>query len=222
MSKIEPIIIVDVRESFKVKKVLSELGCKLIEELITPADYVLSEDFAIERKRVYDFLKSIYDGRLFEQAERMAQAYEKPILIVEGELYKIDEVYNEKIFWGALAKVMAEYYISVIFTSNFNHTAIFLYSLAKKIQEKKQKRIVAKHKPRIYTLSHRQLIIVQSLPNIGPKRAESLLKKFGSVRKLLLASDKELLSIEGLGKKTVQEIRKLLDTKYPGLENFSL
>ena len=48
MSKIKPVIIVDGRESVKVKKVLSELGCKVAEEFITPADYVLSEDFAIE------------------------------------------------------------------------------------------------------------------------------------------------------------------------------
>jgi ERCC4-type nuclease len=218
MAVIKPKVIADSRENHKVKEALVRLGCDVTEKLITPADYVLSEECAVERKRFHDFLKSTYDGRLFEQAERMAQAYEKPVLIVEGDLDALEEVSNPAIFWGALGRVVAEHNISVVFTSNLEQTALFLCSLAKKMREERRKRLVAKHKPRIYTLSQRQLLAVQSLPRIGPKRAEQMLQRFGSVRRVFQASREELLSTEGLGRIIVQEIGTLLDTKYPALE----
>ena len=103
-SEFKPEIIVDFREAFSIKLKLSELGSRVVEKSITPADYVLSENCAVERKTLKDFLRSIYDGRLFEQVERLAKAYEKPILIVEGyTLQGLEDVENPKIFWGALA-----------------------------------------------------------------------------------------------------------------------
>jgi ERCC4-type nuclease len=218
MSKKETEIIVDCRENSKIKKSLSRLGCKVIEKTITPADYVLSSECAVERKRTHDFLNSIYDGRLFEQVERLATVYKKSIMLVEGKI-DLENVPNPSVFWGALAKIIANHNISIIFTSDLNDTAMFLSKLSQKIQEEKRKQLIAKHKPKIYTISQRQLLTIQNLPNIGPTRAEKLLKKFGSVKKIVNATDKEFLAIEGIGKKTVQEIRKLLDTKYPGLED---
>ncbi|MEM2242795.1 MAG: helix-hairpin-helix domain-containing protein, partial [Candidatus Bathyarchaeia archaeon] len=51
-----------------------------------------------------------------------------------------------------------------------------------------------------------------------PERAEALLKRFGSVRRVFQATKRELLSVKGLGEKTAQAITEFLDTKYPGLE----
>jgi ERCC4-type nuclease len=195
-------IIVDTRESYWVKKKLMKLGTKVIERTISPADYVFSERCAVERKEFKDFLSSIYDGRLFEQTQRLSAVYENAYLVVEGAVAQgLNEIPNPLVFWGALAKVVSERNISIIFTLNENHTAMFLHSLAKKLQEKNKKKIV-----------------VQSLPNIGSMRAENLLKRFRSVRNVFTASDKDLRSIEGLGKKTVSKIKEFLDTKYPGLE----
>ena len=59
-----------------------------------------------------------------------------------------------------------------------------------------------------------QLFIVESLPNIGPVNAKNLLKHFGSVANVLNASENELQEVEGIGKITAQEIRKVLDSKY--------
>ncbi len=213
-----PRIVADTRESFWVKKHLKKLGSEVIEETISPADYVVSENCAVERKEFRDFLGSIYDGRLFEQAQRLAAAYERSYLVVEGGAQDLQEISNPLVFWGALAKVTAEWNVSVVFTVNKRHTAMFLHSLAKKLQEEKKRKVTVKHKPKAYTLRQRQLLAVQSLPHIGPERAEKLLKRFGSLRRVFTASDKELLSTEGLGKKTIEEIKELLDTKYPALE----
>ncbi|MEM2280361.1 MAG: helix-hairpin-helix domain-containing protein [Candidatus Bathyarchaeia archaeon] len=137
---------------------------------------------------------------------------------MEGDLNAVKFVQTPQAFWGALAKVMADHNIAVVFTPDERHTAMFLHALAKKLQEEERRRVVVKHKPKIYTLRQRQLLVVQSLPKIGPERADALLRRFGSVRRVFQASKRELLSVKGLGEKTARAIVEFLDTKYPGLE----
>lgn len=215
----KPTVFADVRESMDVKDYLREFGCEVVEKTLAPADYVVAENYAVERKGVHDFFRSVFDGRLFEQAERLTETYENSCLVVEGDFVNaVRYVQTPQAFWGALAKVMAEHSISVVFTPNEEHTAMFLYALAKKLQGEEGRKIVVKHKPKMYTLRQRQLLAVQSLPKVGPERAEALLKRFGSVRRVFQATKRELLSVKGLGEKTAQAITDFLDTKYPGLE----
>ena len=218
-SKFKPTVYADVRESMDVKDYLKDFGCEVVEKALAPADYVVAENYAVERKELHDFFRSVFDGRLFEQAERLTETYENACLVVEGDVVNaVRFVRTPQAFWGALAKVMADHNISVVFTPDEAHTAMFLHALAKKLQEEERRKIAVKHKPKTYTLKQRQLLAVQSLPKIGPERAEALLKRFGSVRRVFQASKRELLSVKGLGEKTVQAIIELLDTKYPGLE----
>lgn len=215
----KPTVFADVRESIDVKDYLKEFGCQVVEKALAPADYVVAEDYAVERKELHDFFRSVFDGRLFEQAERLTKTYENSCIVVEGDVVNaVKFIRNPPTLWGALAKIMADHRVSVIFTPDEAHTAMFLSALAKKLQEEERRKIAVKHKPKTYTLRQRQLLAVQSLPKIGPERAEVLLKRFGSVRRVFQASKKELLSVKGLGEKTVQSIMEVLDTKYPGLD----
>jgi len=118
------------------------------------------------------------------------------------------------VFWGVIAKIIADRHVSIIFTPDELNTAMFLYSLGKKLQEEKRKKIAVKHKPKAYSLKQIQLLAVQSLPQIGPDRAEALLKKFGSVRRVFQASKAELLSVKGLGEKTVRKVLDCIDVRY--------
>jgi ERCC4-type nuclease len=215
----KPKVYVDVRESIDVKDLLREFGCEVIERALAPADYVISENYAIERKELHDFFRSVFDGRLFEQAERLSKTYENSCIIVEGDVIAaIKGMRNPQAFLGALAKIIADNNISILFTPDEVSTALFLKALAKKLQEGKKQKVSIKHKPKTYTLKQRQILAVQSLPKIGPERAEILLEHFGSVRRIFQATRRELLSVRGFGEKTVQAILELLDTKYPGLE----
>lgn len=51
---------------------------------------------------------------------------------------------------------------------------------------------------------------LDSVPGIGPKRKQALIKKFGGADKIKVASDEELLAIEGMNKATVAKIREFL------------
>lgn len=211
----KPTVFADTRESLDVKDSLVELGCQVVEKVLAPADYVVSEGYAVERKELHDFFRSVFDGRLFEQIERLAEAYANPLLVVEGDVIKaVKNVQNPMVFWGALAKIAVDRHVSIIFTPDEWNTAMFLYSLAKKLQEEKGGKITLKHKPKVYSQKQLQLLAVQSLPGIGPERAEALLKKFGSVRRVFQASKVELMSVKGIGEKTVRKILDFLDAEY--------
>jgi Fanconi anemia group M protein len=64
------------------------------------------------------------------------------------------------------------------------------------------------------SLWEQQLFIVESLPNIGPVNAKNLLQHFGSVEKVLNASESELQEVDGIGEKTAKNIRKVVESEY--------
>lgn len=181
---------------------MKELGSEVVEEVLTPADYVISGDCGIERKEFNDFSRSVFDGRLFEQTERLAGAYKRTVLVVKGgRCAWLVRGFKPKVFWGALAKVMAKHGLSVIFTPNEEHTAVFLHSLARKLQEEEKRHVITKRRPRTYTLAQRQILAVQSLPHIGPERAKKLLEKSGALR-MFSRPRREFLPREGARKET--------------------
>ena len=210
-------IIADTRESGLVIQELRRLGADVEEKLITPGDYVVGEDFCVERKTLRDFLQSIYKKRLFEQVERLLQAYSRCCILVEGDTGReLSYIANPKVFWGALAKLVAEFGVPTVFTLNESQTAHFLLSLAKRLQEEAGEEVEARYKPKLYSLAYRQRFVVQGLPGIGPKLADRLLQTFGSVRGVFTASEARLTKIKGFGKKRAREIVNLLDAPYRG------
>jgi ERCC4-type nuclease len=210
-----PKVIVDHRESRFVTQALRGLGAEVVEKSISPGDYVVSENYAVERKAFRDFIQSIYKKRLFEQLERLHSAYKGCCLVVEGDIgYGLAHLYNPLIFWGALAKVTTEWNIPIIFTMNEEQTAQFIFSLAKKLQEERKERVEAIYKPKLYSLTEKQRFAVQGLPTVGPKSADLLLRRFGSVRRVFAATKGELMRAKGIGEKRAREISEFLDRRY--------
>jgi len=176
---------------------------------------VVGEGFAVERKTFRDFLSSIFKKRLFEQLERLRRAYTRCCLIVEGDIgYGLAGLSNPLVFWGALAHITAEWNIPIVFTTNEEQTAQFLFSLAKRLQTMKETAVEAIYKPKWYSLADQQRFAVQGLPTVGPKSADKLLKRFGNVRTVFMAKEYELIRIEGFGKKRAREISQFLDKQY--------
>jgi len=211
-----PKIIADARESGLVVQALREMKADVIEKTISPGDYVVGEGFAVERKTFRDFVGSIFKKRLFEQLERLRKAYERPCLIVEGDIgYGLAGLANPMVFWGALAHITAEWNIPVVFTTNEEQTAQFLFSLAKRLQTRKEAAVEAIYKPKRFSLVDQQRFAVQGLPTVGPKSADRLLKRFGNLRRVFLAKEHELRRVEGFGEKRAREISQFLDRPYP-------
>jgi ERCC4-type nuclease len=184
-------------------------------EMLTVGDYVVGEGFAVERKSFGDFLRSIYDKRLFDQMNRLRDAYAHTCLLIEGNTcYDLANLQNPFVFWGALSRLIADYETPIIYAINEDQSADFLFSLAKMQQLDGADSPVSRFKPKTLDLSQKQLLVVEGLPGIGPKMADLLLKNFKSVRRVFEAHSIEFRAIPGIGKKRERLITNLLDSPY--------
>ncbi|WP_258955916.1 helix-hairpin-helix domain-containing protein [Shewanella woodyi] len=57
---------------------------------------------------------------------------------------------------------------------------------------------------------NRQLFILQSLPQVGPKLAKRLLSHFDSIEAIFTAPAEELIKVEGIGPEKARTIRSIL------------
>jgi Fanconi anemia group M protein len=198
-------------------------------------DYVVSDRCGVERKDVSDFLGSMKDGRLFKQARAMAEAYEKPVLILEGRMsraFKRSRMRPASVY-GALASLALEYGLSVIPTEDPDSTAILLHRLAYREQAKEDRPLQLRSVRRDMPPDQQQLFLLSGLPQIGVTLAEELLRSLetpyrvieelatAEVRTSSSGKTKQLVSplreIKGVGPVIVESAQRLLNTPYSEL-----
>jgi Fanconi anemia group M protein len=204
------VIVADYREK-EIIEYLKKFGAKINEMNLVVGDFVCSEGIAIERKTHSDFISSIIDGRIFEQAKALKEIFKRPIIIIEG--YSIREI-NENALKGAIASLLVDFGISVLSTRNSLDTARTIYWIAKKEQSEGKKEITIKVGKKPKDIKRMQEQIVASLPGISTVFSKRLLEHFGSVEKIFTANEKELQKVKGIGKKLAFKIRKILTEKY--------
>ncbi|MGC8929720.1 MAG: DEAD/DEAH box helicase [Candidatus Woesearchaeota archaeon] len=209
------VIIVDHREkNSRIIKELIDLGVKIELKSLEIADYVLSDRVAVEVKTTYDFIDSIVDGRLLEQIKSLKENYERPLMLIEGveDIYSIRQVHKNAIN-GMLTTIIINYGIPMLWTKNPKETAELLFMIAKKEQEKKQNNFEL-HSKKPLTLKEQQEYIISSFPGIGNALSKPLLKKFGTVKNIVNATEEELKKVELIGDKKAKQIRRVLDSFY--------
>jgi Fanconi anemia group M protein len=205
---LEKAIVCDFREK-DVIKFLKSFGAKVSEVNLAIGDFVISNDTVIERKTHNDFISSIIDGRIFEQANKMKKNFENAVIIVEGFS---NRKINENALKGAIATLLVNG-VSVVNTLNIKDTARLIYWLAKK-ETQKTKLLGFKIPKKGKDIKKLKEKIVACLPGISIKKARSLLKRFKSVRAIFTASELELRKVKGIGEKTAKEIKEIVESKY--------
>jgi Fanconi anemia group M protein len=55
--------------------------------------------------------------------------------------------------------------------------------------------------------------LLQGLPGVGPDRAGRLLERFGTIEKVMTATEDELRAAAGIGEKTAHRIRALVTAR---------
>jgi len=217
----EVIIIADDRErNSGVIDYLKDLGARVYIRRLELGDYIVSEDVIIERKNANDFISSIIDKRLFEQAIALKKAFLRPIIIIEGNLEKtlVIRKVNKRQVLGAIAS-LALMGISTVFTYDVDETAYIIYSMARRLQIHEKKGIrVSPTKMKIAkggkTIREAQLNLIASLPGISYELAERILEYFGSPRKFFSAHPHEWRKVKGLGDKRIDKLIEILDSNY--------
>ncbi|HEY8140104.1 MAG TPA: ERCC4 domain-containing protein [Nitrososphaera sp.] len=219
-------IVIDERErNSGIPDLLRKSGVRLDFSQLAVGDYIVAPEIAVERKTVGDLISSIYDGRLYLQCSELVKHFQKPVVVIQGDIADLEQMPDARegnharrlvdktaLAYDALATVAADFRIPIIHTPSSRQTAQILISLASKgLQEGKAAgpllRKIKKENP-IYI---QQLSVLASIPGVGEKLAARMLLKFRTPHRALNATAAELATIPGFGNARAERVRKVLD-----------
>ena len=214
-------IVADEREKKSgIPNLLKGIGINLEIKTLPIGDYIVAPETIVERKSISDLVSSVFDGRLFDQCNRMKENFQFPIIIIEGNTDKIEElVENPFVFYGAVSSVAIDFKIPIISTPNASHTAKLLVSMCSRKDIAKGPFIKKIRKSD--DIQRQQLSVLSSLPGVGEKLAIRMLEKFGTPLRVFSASSTELSKISGLGELRAKKIKKMLQVKSKHMKKIS-
>ncbi len=208
-------ILVDPRER-EMGKLLEARGLSITLKNLDVGDYVISDRVAVERKTAQDFVASVIDPErnLFRQISDLSRAYDRPVLILEGrDLYS--RAVSPNSIRGALAAVAVDWGLPIIPTDDQEETASIIAMLSAREHREGREPKVHGHKT-ARTLAEQQEYLISAIPSVGPAVARNLLKHFGSIERIMTASEAELQQVEKVGPKIAERIRELVGGEYKG------
>ena len=211
------LIRVDPREKGSpVMKVLVSKGVQLDLAHMEAGDFQVSPRVIIEYKTCEDFVNSIIDKRIFNQAKSMKAHAIRPIIIVEGErdMYAVRNIHPNAIN-GLLSTLAVTFNIPVIFTRNPEESASTILSIAKRESDTSLKHFSGHQLKKPATPKEQQEYLLASLPGVSGSLAKKLLEHFGTPARVLHATVEELKQVNLIGEKKAQDIFGVLHAEYP-------
>ncbi|MBN2448939.1 MAG: hypothetical protein JXR77_01035 [Lentisphaeria bacterium] len=204
-------IVVDHREEAEalVLALIEEHGLAVTIEVLPLGDYRVGESLIVERKTTRDFCLSLVDGRLFDQAYRLAHPRHESILVVEGGSFDNDLAMDPRAIQGAFITLAQTYRLPVLRTRDQAESA---WTLARLCEQRL--RLGTRQGPlrgraaRRADLRRQRLLC--AIPGVGPVTSKALLSHFGSVEAVLTASEKELARVHGVGSTRAHQIRDIV------------
>ncbi len=206
-------IIIDERERKSgIPDLLRAIGINIEMKTLPVGDYIVAPETIVERKSIRDLVSSVFDGRLFDQCNRLKEHYQFPIILMEGNVDEINEITeNPLIFYGAVSTIALDFKIPIISTPSADHTAKLLVSLCSRKETPKGPFL--KKIKKSNNVQKQQLAALSSLPGVGEKLSIRMLKKFGSPLRVFNANLAELTKVEGLGAARAKKIKNMLETQ---------
>ena len=199
---------------------LKEIGINLEIKTLPVGDYIVAPETVVERKTISDLISSIFDGRLFDQCNRLKEHYQFPILLIEGNIDEIEKLTeNPFVFYGAISSIVIDFKIPVIPTPSASHTSKLLISMCSRKDIASGPFIKKIRKSN--NLQKQQLSMLCSLPGVGEKTAIRMLEKFGTPLKILNSSVTELSKVGGLGEARAKNIKKILKVQSKHLKKIN-
>ncbi len=214
----EPTIIVDSREATSAQKIvkgLIERGVNVKTEMLEKGDYILSDQCAVERKTVHDFVYTLTRRYLFEQLFRLRDVYPKSLIVLEGYLpiiYKFSNIQPASV-WGAMFN-LAKNGIAIVNTASQKETVDFLYTAARQEQIVEKRSAVVHAFKKCDTLSNAQVYFIASLPSIGREKATAILDSYQTPLNALINVDDWSKAVTGLGPVITNRVKEVLSTPY--------
>jgi len=207
------VILCDHREQRStLPKLLAARGIELEILELGVGDYQISSRILLERKASDDFVESIKDGRLFEQASRLRRSCSRPLLLIEGDPTRIARTSLQ----GALA-ALYRMQIPVLRSNDLSGSADWIETLYRQESRPKKRQLPIKVRlPSAATDSEIVLAMLSAIPGVSLNRASDLLNEFGDLASLLLAEPEEIAAIPGIGPASAEKILRILKASYAG------
>jgi DNA excision repair protein ERCC-4 len=220
-------VVADERErNSRIPELVREAGASVDFALLPVGDYIVSPEEVVERKTVRDLISSIYDGRLYIQCAQLVKHFQKPVIVIQGDIADLEVLPDDldenqarrlaermPLAYEAISTIIMEFRIPVVHTPSAEYTANLLLTLAKRsLKEGKASgpllRKIKKENP-VYI---QQLSVLSSVPGIGDKLAARMLQKFQTPSRALNASAAQLATIPGFGLARAERVRRILDS----------
>jgi ERCC4-type nuclease len=202
------VILIHPNEPKEVRDYLTSQSIPWKDESRLPFDYLFAvgeHRVAVERKESPDFVQSIMDARLFEQLYYMSVMAPLSYVVVIGNITEalIERGFRRESYIGALIsstlKVAPEGcqgHVSVLVLDTLPDFMLFLRLLHRKLEEGDFVRLPRARAPKA-DLKSLAIATLSTLPGVGEKLAQRLLERFGSIYRVVTASEEELASVLG-------------------------
>lgn len=202
-------IFVDSREPKRIVEILRKLGVHAEVKTLDTGDYLVKHqnyEIPVERKEMNDFLNSIVDGRLFRQCHLLSAKYPLSFLAIIGDMDDALEIrdFSRNAVIAAIISIAVKNAQGQIIPLTFKDDWDFC--LALKALDGKVVEGDLRVLPRLKKLEKPQIAMLTAIPGIGEKKAEKILKYFGSIYRIANASVSELMRVDGIGEKKAREI----------------
>jgi ERCC4-type nuclease len=174
---------------------LERRGCEIEIARLEVGDYELSSRLCVERKGALDFANSVVSGRLLEQMTRLASAYERPVLLIEGVAWDGDRRLRAPML-GRLYRHLAALSCQVWVSPTPARTAAVLLDMARAERDGSDTTpLVAPPARSSRALTPPEIFCV--LPGVGPASALRLAGQFTSLRELCQADQESIQAVIG-------------------------
>ncbi|KAH8420463.1 hypothetical protein KR009_010608, partial [Drosophila setifemur] len=207
-----PKVIVDMREfRSDLPCLIHKRGLEVLPLTITIGDYILTPEVCVERKSISDLIGSLNSGRLYNQCVQMQRHYAKPILLIEFDQNKPFHLQGKFMLSQQTTSANADIVQKLqLLTLHFPRLRLIWspspYATAQLFEELKlgkpepdPKQAVALGSEDSAGGAGEQLHynsgiydFLLRLPGIHTRNIHTLIRRGGSLRQLLLRSQKEL------------------------------
>jgi len=173
-------------------------------------DFLINDQWIFERKTIRDLCSSLVDGRLFKQGLKLIQSAYHQVIILEGGSNDIKECgVRREAVQGALVTLTVFFGLPVLRSLEPEETVrLMRYTVEQAVRFAEGGVPRAGYRPK--GKKARQLYVLQGLPSIGAKRADTLLEHFGGVEAVMSATEDELAEVAGIGAPIAEKIRNLV------------
>ena len=197
----------------KAEQYFQELGCETEVTNLQYGDYVFDEKVAVEYKTMADFIASIQDNRVFNEAINQAENYDWHYVLIHGnehERAKCISMTQHYIpvnlfqFHGAIASINRYSTVIECYTPWINEAFYKMYIQAKKDLSTKPivKKFPKKHKNVAFNY------LTYCVYGLNAKRANDIVKQLDlhTLEDLLYLKHEHLTSVPGIGSKLADKI----------------